>query len=170
MHIFAKLSCGISYFAENNNVVPVSSKETFVFWIYIVITDDKSVLFKKWLGAVRQQTIATLPEPMLTTVRDIVLRRHASINCIQDRPQSISAILTQPHCIDICYCWNAELCFIVFVVKFIVYVYACRGLGPKAVNKISIYLSIYLSFACTYEEKPINPLCPSLITDHAEVL
>ena len=43
-----------------------------------------------------------------------------------------------------CYCWNAELCFIVFVVKFIVYVYACRGLGPKAVNKISIYLSIYI--------------------------
>ena len=40
-----------------------------------------------------------------------------------------------------CYCWNAELCFIVFVVKFIVYVYACRGLGSKAVNKISIYLS-----------------------------
>ena len=27
-----------------------------------------------------------------------------------------------------CYCWNAELCFTVFVVKFIVYVYAC---GPK---------------------------------------
>ena len=125
--IFAKLSSGISYFAENNNVVPVSLKETFVFWIHIVITDDKSVLFKKWLGAVRHQTITTLPEPMLTTVRDIILRRHASINCIQDRPQSISAILTQPHCVDI-------------------------------------------SFACTYEEKPVNPLCPSLITDHAEVL
>ena len=30
---------------------------------------------------------------------------------------------------------NAELYFIVFVVIFIVYVYACRGLGPKAVNK-----------------------------------
>ena len=41
-----------------------------------------------------------------------------------------------------CYCWNAELCFIVFVVKFIVYVCACRGLGPKVVNKnIYLYLS-----------------------------
>ena len=38
-----------------------------------------------------------------------------------------------------CYCWNAELCFT--VVKFIVYVYVCRGLGPKSVNK-NIYLSI----------------------------
>ena len=42
-----------------------------------------------------------------------------------------------------CYCWNAEQCFHCFVVKFIVYVYACRGLGPKAVNK-NTYLSIYV--------------------------
>ena len=52
-----------------------------------------------------------------------------------------------------CYYWNAELCFTVFVVKFIVYVYACRGLGPKAVNK-NIYLSICPSVKTRHQNLP----------------
>ena len=56
-----------------------------------------------------------------------------------------------------CYCWNAEQCFHCFVVKFIVYVYACRGLGPKAVNK-NIYL--YWSYNRGLERGNLRAICP----------
>ena len=52
--------------------------------------------------------------------------------------------------------------FTVFVVKFIVYVYACRGLGPKAVNE-NIYLSIFLPIPDKGVERLLNDVSPILI-------
>ena len=63
----------------NLNQAPVSLKGTFVFWICIVITDYQSALVQQMARCRQATNHCILPEPMLTKLRDAILRQKASI-------------------------------------------------------------------------------------------